>query len=553
MDKINNEQQKIIKNLINNTNKINNINNQNNIISYSETETDTEIIINNVKNNVFNDFINDRKIKSKDIFNQFINVHNQNNKLNKKEEKKEELNNKKNDEKNNQKKEDELKKHIIQMMEVSNEYCDYEKEYLIRRYDCNSIDKYLLHYEKYMNYKLVFNSNDSEKLFIRLINADEEYINRKYKKNLKELIYKMFKIKDSNKKIYYSNCEENKDKNPNSKSHTDNCKCKVKVKSVVNLSINTFIRIINEEIMNLESKFDKKETIENFINIEKVETKEEKKLDSFYKSVDEFIKMNKNKINENTKLIKHNNKDIISCLNLLHSVKNVLGMNSETTSRIIGETSRINKDSYININLESNPNNIFYDESNILKKRDTYEKESDRIDYSNILELKKDRDRYNFNFDSDLNLDTVDEKEDFIDSDDYINESKNLKRNKKQKKMSIKDIPDKKIDYDIKTGKVIDKIIDDIKFIKEEIIFYNKNNQIEINNLENIKRISHYKILLNDLKQRIKINTNDNINNDFNQMYNNLLFIRNENYLDNIKNLDDIIDNIKKNLLYRFE
>ena len=59
-------------------------------------------------------------------------------------------------------------------------------------------------------------------------------------------------------------------------------------------------------------------------------------------------------------------------------------------------------------------------------------------------------------------------------------------------------------------------------------------NQIEINNLENIKRISHYKILLNDLKQRIKINTNDNINNDFNQIYNNLLFIRNENYLDNI-------------------
>lgn len=526
------EQQKIIQNLMNKSNK-NFVNNLSKKIENSNSFSETDTIVNNIKNEIFQDFIKNNNYNNRNIINNFIEKQDtKKNKLEEKDIKKNKLEENSNSNLNRKNADDELRKHIIQMMEVSNEYCDYEYEYILKNYDCNTVDKYLVHYERYMNYKLIFNSIESEKLFIRLINADEYYIKKKYNKNFKELIYKMFKIKGMNKKVYYNYCEENKDINKEDKSHIKECKCNIKVKSVVNLSINTFIKIINNDFYNLNSNKEK-ETLNNYlINKESIDINdyirkdknmydniskdknnnsgEERNLVDFYKSVNEFINNKKTKISENTRLINNNNKEIISCLNLLNSVKKVLGMDKESTYNINIEDEIVQENSFIN------------------------------------LRTNKDLSRYNFNFDSDLNLDTT---EDSNSSEIYINQSKSLKNLKKTRTKTDK------LEYNISNGKIIDNIIDDLKYIKNEIIYYNKNKdkEIDLNNLENIKRISHYKILLNDLKQRIKINTNDIISNNFSNIYTDIINITNENYIQNIKKIEEMIEMILKRLNYNLE
>lgn len=131
----------------------------------------------------------------------------------------------------------EFKNYIDKLCTLSNNYFMYNDEYIKSNYDLDSYDKFRKYYKKNHLNKLIFNSRNSEKLFIKLMNVDTEYISSKYGKNQCQIIFDFFiKREDS----YFNTCEENK------KHVEDNCKCKIKVNSVVNLPIKTLMFILNQ-------------------------------------------------------------------------------------------------------------------------------------------------------------------------------------------------------------------------------------------------------------------------------------------------------------------
>jgi len=156
----------------------------------------------------------------------------------------------------------ELYNFILKIINIVNEYYEPDNYYIKIKYKLDSIKEFnKFYYNNNLNQNklLIFNSNEAEKLFIRLVNLDENYIQRKYNNDIKIIITDLIKNKNNN--YFFSICDEflslNKSTINNDnifihqiKSHVKNCNCKIKVKSIVNLSVNTLIKIIKNNINN---------------------------------------------------------------------------------------------------------------------------------------------------------------------------------------------------------------------------------------------------------------------------------------------------------------
>ena len=212
----------------------------------------------------------------------------------------------------------ELYNFLVKIMNIANDYSEPDLYYINLKYKLDSIKEFNKFYHNNLNQNklLLFNSNEAEKLFIRLVNLDENYIERKYNKDIKDIISDF--INNNNNNYYFSICDEffniNKSTINNDnifihqiKSHVKNCNCKIKVKSIVNLSINTLIKIIKNSISNKKN---------SFINLKKK------------------IKNSKN------------NLDLLDCIKILNTIKTNMGIES------------INNNYTIDENLSDNFNNL---------------------------------------------------------------------------------------------------------------------------------------------------------------------------------------------------
>ena len=194
----------------------------------------------------------------------------------------------------------ELYNFLLKIMNLANEYSEPDMYYVNLKYKLDSVKKFNKLYLNNLNQSklLLFNSVEAEKLFIRLVNLDENYIERKYNKDIKFIITDFIKNKNNN--YYFSICDEffyiNKSTINNDnifihqiKSHVKNCNCKIKVKSIVNLSINTLIKIIKNSISNKKNS---------------------------------FINLKKKIINSK------NNLDLLDCIKILNTIKTNMGIDS---------------------------------------------------------------------------------------------------------------------------------------------------------------------------------------------------------------------------------
>jgi hypothetical protein len=72
----------------------------------------------------------------------------------------------------------ELYNFILKIMNIANDYYEPELYYINLKYKLDSVKEFNKFYNNNLNQNklLLFNSNEAEKLFIRLINLDESYI-----------------------------------------------------------------------------------------------------------------------------------------------------------------------------------------------------------------------------------------------------------------------------------------------------------------------------------------------------------------------------------------
>ncbi|AYV80217.1 MAG: hypothetical protein Gaeavirus17_3 [Gaeavirus sp.] len=145
---------------------------------------------------------------------------------------------------------DEYKNYIERLCTLSNNYYIYDEDYIKQKYNINSYEKFRKHFKKNHNDKLIFNSEKSEKLFIKFMNIDSEYVSLKHGNTQAQVILDFFIMRNT---CYLNACEEQYDlnkefvvNNTNIIYHIEKCKCKIKVRSVVNLSIETLIYILLE-------------------------------------------------------------------------------------------------------------------------------------------------------------------------------------------------------------------------------------------------------------------------------------------------------------------
>ena len=202
----------------------------------------------------------------------------------------------------------ELYNFVLKIMNIVNDYYEHDMYYINLKYKLDSVKEFNRFYYNNLNQNklLLFNSNEAEKLFIRLVNLDENYIERKYNKDIKSIITDLIQNKNNN--YYFSICDEffflNKSTLDNNifvhqiKSHVKNCNCKIKVKSIVNLSINTLIKIIKNTISNKKN---------SLINLKKK------------------IKNSKN------------NLDLLDCIKILNTIKANMGIESIHNNYTIDE------------------------------------------------------------------------------------------------------------------------------------------------------------------------------------------------------------------------
>jgi len=103
----------------------------------------------------------------------------------------------------------ELYNFILKIINIVNEYYEPDNYYIKIKYKLDSIKEFnKFYYNNNLNQNklLIFNSNEAEKLFIRLVNLDENYIQRKYNNDIKIIITDLIKNKNNN--YFFSICDE---------------------------------------------------------------------------------------------------------------------------------------------------------------------------------------------------------------------------------------------------------------------------------------------------------------------------------------------------------
>ena len=219
-------------------------------------------------------------------------------------------------------------KYITDLLFLCNNFCILDKTYIQTKYniDYNIFDIY---FNKHFKDKLIFNSINSEILFICIFNANKNYILKKYNKTIQEVLNKFF-IK---KKIYFFNkCHKNFNINNYNKMHLNNCKCPIKVKSIVNLKIPVFINILKNSD-NFNSNYNNEFNNNNSINSDNTKSFNDDKNNS-----------SSTYINNHKKKYKNNNTDneLIGILNKLSTLKIELDSN-----KIFNNNINIKKEEYI--------------------------------------------------------------------------------------------------------------------------------------------------------------------------------------------------------------
>ena len=129
---------------------------------------------------------------------------------------------------------------ITDLLFLCNNFCDLDIDYIESKYNINT-DNFETYFNKNYKNKLIFNSTNSEILFIYICNSNKTYIFKKYKKSIQEILNNLF-IK--NKIYYFNKCHKNYNNNNYTKMHITECNCSIKVKSIVNLKISIFLKIL---------------------------------------------------------------------------------------------------------------------------------------------------------------------------------------------------------------------------------------------------------------------------------------------------------------------
>ena len=200
--------------------------------------------------------------------------------------------------------------HIIYLNILCNKFYSINNQYLLNKYRIK-LELFNDFFEKNSKEKLIFNSFESEILFIYIININKDYIFNKYKLNEIQLINKIF----LNNKIYYLNkCHKYFDVD-NKQMHLPNCKCPIKAKTISNVKINIFIKMLEKQNITSLSCFDNDNN--SIINFNENENSENENLET----------ENNNDIiipKSNIKLI--NNDRFYQALNKLNNIKKLLNI-----------------------------------------------------------------------------------------------------------------------------------------------------------------------------------------------------------------------------------
>ena len=203
-----------------------------------------------------------------------------------------------------------ISKYIIRLIIFVNKYFKYDMVYIQQKYNYNSYIEFANYFKKNYKIKLLFSSNESELLFINFINIDYNFLIEKYNNHAITLI-NFFTLR---KKFYFNLCNYHK------KHVKDLCNCKIKVKSIVNLSIDSFIFILKEYFKNeysnkskfLENNIIEKKILSDIFPLNKFNIDSQKK-----SNCSKIIKMKNN----------NNSKDLLKCFNNLEKANNNLGSN----------------------------------------------------------------------------------------------------------------------------------------------------------------------------------------------------------------------------------
>jgi hypothetical protein len=368
----------------------------------------------------------------------------------------------------------ELRNFILKILQISNDYYEPDLDFIKLKYQLDNIKDFNSLYVKNSNELLIFNSNHAEKLFIRLLNLDENFINRKYNKDINSIITDFIVNKNNN--YFLSICDEfynlNKSSQNNTnnfiyqtKSHIKNCNCKIRVKSIVNLSINTLIKII-------------KNTINNKKNL----------LDDNVKNLKKKIKNSKN------------NMDMVDCIKILNTIKSNIGLECiDVDNDYIFETSTL---------VDS------------LKGSSTLVDalKGSSISENNSIENYKEKNNYNlknqFDDTDKISINQISKNQISKNNDDVFIKNKNFQIDTEYCIEDIKEI-DTLIKKKIKKNNVSYSLLSS-NIISENHIIHDKNNKVNSDNdikINSDNDKNNIKINSDNDKNNIKINSDNDKNN----------------------------------------
>ena len=430
--------------------------------------------------------------------------------------------------------------HIIDLNILCNKFYSINNQYISNKYRIK-LELFNDFFEKNSKEKLIFNSFESEILFIYIININKDYIFNKYKLNEIQLINKIF----LNNKIYYLNkCHKYFDVD-NKQMHLPNCKCPIKAKTISNVKINIFIKMLEKQNITSLSCFDNdNNSIINFNENENSETE------------------NNNDIiipKSNIKLI--NNDRFYQALNKLNNIKKLLNIPIEENLIIKENISNDeNKTVYVSNNIiDDNETkeeiiitkeykqeifNNLYNENTKDKNYNTKDIDNIKIEISNeednkteILneednktEILNEEDNKNSYMSS---IDKINKKHDNIDVNDYLR----MKEEEIRKKKMLLLLKQKKDE--------IEKVMIDDNLINEmdECYLLVKNKNI---NVDLIKRIIDLKY---KIKKKYKLDNDNNCIIKIDELHNLLMNLsinfENINYKNCQNNFKEIIEYIK--------
>jgi hypothetical protein len=350
----------------------------------------------------------------------------------------------------------ELYNFILKILQISNDYYEPDLDFIKLKYQLNSIKEFNSLYIKKSNELLIFNSNQAEKLFIRLVNLDENFINRKYNKDINNVIIDFIVNKNTN--YFFSICDEFYNLNKSNintnificqiKSHIKNCNCKIKVKSIVNLSINTLIKIIKNTINN------KKNLINNNV-----------------KNLKKKIKNSKN------------NMDIVDCIKILNTIKSNIGLEC------------IDVDNYYIFEKSITENNLFHNKPiENYKEKNNFNLNNQFDDTEEIFTSKLNNNK-NFQIETEYCIEDVKEINELI-------KKKIIKNNISYSLLSSINKSD--------SDKIILNIKDDINNINKDV----KDAKDDINNINKDEKDNNYDINKEELLFNIDDNNTENDNDE---------------------------------------